>query len=246
MKSRNLFLALLITISAAIVSLDQALFSIAIYDRHAVLDGEIWRLFTAPLVHFTPSHFAFDAIALILAAALIGWCGGRGFGWICGVTPLATGLAALALEPSLALYGGLSGIATAAVVLLAWQGLSEKGTWRWVCAGALLAAVGKILFEAVTGKFAFISMDSEGFRPVPLCHVIGMLIGGAVFAHQRLSAKRRNRNVVHVINKCACENVPSVIGKGHGFIKIFQTFPRETYSSSIPLHVGARRRRNGV
>jgi rhomboid family GlyGly-CTERM serine protease len=246
MKNRNLFLALLIALAAAIISLNPALAGIAVYDRGAVLDGEIWRLFTAPLVHFAPTHFAYDSFALVLVAALTGWRGYRGFGWVCGVTPPATGLVVLALEPHLAFYGGLSGVATAALILLAFHGSREPGAWRWVCAAVLLATGGKTVFEAATGEFAFISVDSTLFKPVWLCHLSGILVGAAVFGCGGFLIQRRSRMAVHVINKCACENVPSGIGKGHGFIKIFQSFPRETYSSSIPLHVGARRRRNGV
>jgi rhomboid family GlyGly-CTERM serine protease len=177
MKSRFPTWTWWLAASAVIISLSPALSRWAIYDRNAMLNGELWRLVTAPLVHFTPSHLAYDTFALILAGALIQWRGYRGIGWVCGLTALASGLVVLLLEPQLAFYGGLSGIATAAVVFLALQGSGEKGTWAWVCSAVLLGAVVKILFEVSSGVFVFLPVDPESFsRQVrhAVVHVINL------------------------------------------------------------------------
>ena len=200
MKSRVPWWIWWLAASAAVVSLIPALSRWAIYDRNAVLNGELWRLVTAPLVHFTPGHLAYDTFALILAGALIQWRGYRSLGWVCGLTALASGLVVLLLEPQLAFYGGLSGVATAAVVFLAFHGTREQGAWRWVCAAALVAAVGKILFEFNFGSFAFLSVDPELFRPVPLCHTTGALVGVTVFFSQQWQAKQGGNAVSLVIN----------------------------------------------
>ena len=40
------------------------------YDRTALARGEVWRLFTAHLAHFSGNHLAWDAtVALVLGAA---------------------------------------------------------------------------------------------------------------------------------------------------------------------------------
>lgn len=142
MKPRVPILPLFIVAVAVIVWLNPALSRFAIYDRSAVLRGEIWRLLTAPWVHFTPSHLAYDALALGLAGMLIAWRRYGSIGWLCGLTPLLTGLVLLWLQPELQFYGGLSGLATAAVVFLALHGLREAGLWRWVCLAALLGTAG--------------------------------------------------------------------------------------------------------
>lgn len=41
------------------------------FDRGAVVDGELWRLWTAHLVHYSPRHALVDIIAMTLAGTLI-------------------------------------------------------------------------------------------------------------------------------------------------------------------------------
>lgn len=200
MKSRVPWWIWGLAAGAVVVSLTPALSRSAIYDRNAVLAGEFWRLFSAPLVHFTPGHLAYDACVLIIAGALIQWRGYPGLGSVCGLTSLASGLAVLSLEPQLEFYGGLSGIATAAVVFLALHGAREKGTWRWMCSAALLVAIGKLLFEVSSGTFVILSVDPESFSPVPLCHVTGALVGSIVFLCLRWQTKHRGNAVSLVIN----------------------------------------------
>lgn len=178
-------LVLVLTGAAVLVSLDQELARFAIYDRNAVLTGELWRLFTAPLVHFTLHHLAYDALVLIVAGALLQWRGCRGLAAASVLSPLAGGMAVLCFEPGLAFYGGLSGVATAAVGLLATSGLRESGCWRWVCATVLLGMGLKILFECNVGSFVFLPVDVESFRPAPLCHVAGALVGASIALVQR-------------------------------------------------------------
>jgi rhomboid family GlyGly-CTERM serine protease len=202
-KARILTPAILVLVlagAAVLSSFNEALARFAIYDRNAVLTGELWRLFTAPLVHFTPHHLAYDALVLIVAGALLQWRGYRGFAAVCMLSPLAGGMAVLCFEPGLAFYGGSSGVATGAFVLLATAGLLDRAGGRWMYATVLLVAGLKILFEFNAGSFVFLSLDPESFRPAPLCHVAGAFKGAGVALVQRWRASYFSPVVSLVVN----------------------------------------------
>lgn len=165
-----------------------------------MLNRQIWRLFTAPLVHFTPSHLAYDTFALIVAGSLIESRRYRGLAGVCVLTPLASGLTVSCFEPELVFYGGLSGVATAAVVLLALGGLREDGFWRWASTAALVAVVGKLWFEFTARTFDVLPVNPASFRPVPLCHLAGLLTGTAVFVWKQWQVTQRYDAVRLVIN----------------------------------------------
>jgi rhomboid family GlyGly-CTERM serine protease len=125
-----------------------------VFDRSAILSGQVWRLFTGHWVHFSTRHLVCDAIPLGIAGCVIEAREGRGFGWFCFLTPWIIGAAMLVFEPRLSICRGLSGVASALLALLALRGLSGDSPWRWICAAALLGLGGKILFELATSSLS--------------------------------------------------------------------------------------------
>jgi len=123
-----------------------------VYDRSAILSGEIWRMFTGHWVHFSFRHLVYDLVPLGLAGWIIETRGQPGFGWFCALAPWAISAALLVFEPQMRFCGGLSGLATGALVFLALGGLSDPRPWRWVCGAVLLALAGKTLFELAAGR----------------------------------------------------------------------------------------------
>ena len=86
------------------------------YDRAGILAGEIWRLWTGHLVHFSAQQLVVDVSALLLAGWLVER--ERGTGFTAGVVLLgmpAISIALLLASPQLHEYRGASGV----VVLLA-------------------------------------------------------------------------------------------------------------------------------
>jgi rhomboid family GlyGly-CTERM serine protease len=167
--------------SAVVVFLIPALHALLVYDRSAVFGGQLWRLATGPWVHFSISHFFYDTLVLGMAGWMIERRAYSNFGWLCAITPVVTGLVMLALEPRLEICGGLSGLATAAVVFLALSGLRESGAWRRICWMALIATTTKIVLETTTGRFAFLPDGNPSFVPVPSIHIMGALTALAVY-----------------------------------------------------------------
>ncbi len=104
-------------------------------------------MFTGHWVHFSTSHLIYDSFALGVAGWIIETQKLRNFGLICLLAPWLISGALLLAEPQMEWFGGLSALATTAVVYLALCGLGEAGPWRWVCLMTLLGFVGKTAYE---------------------------------------------------------------------------------------------------
>ncbi|MEO0998530.1 MAG: rhombosortase [Pseudomonadota bacterium] len=111
------------------------------YQRDAVAGGELWRLFSANVVHLGLAHWAMNALALVLIAALFAgsvslprWlAGGLGSG-------LAVTLGLHAFNPALHWYVGLSGLlhGLLAVGLVATLANRRRPDWLILAAGLIV------------------------------------------------------------------------------------------------------------
>ncbi|HEV7786583.1 MAG TPA: rhomboid family intramembrane serine protease [Thermoanaerobaculia bacterium] len=145
--------------------------------------GEVWRLLTGQLVHWTPRMATFDA-GMLLALAI--WLELRGDRRLL-VTGLALGggLTALAvhtLSPDLLVYRGSSGVASALFVLAAVR-IADTPDPRLrilaIAAGVLFLA--KAAFESIAGQTLFAGPLPPRVHVVPLAHLLAGL-GGLVTA----------------------------------------------------------------
>jgi rhomboid family GlyGly-CTERM serine protease len=162
------------------------------YRRGAVLGGEVWRLLTGHWVHFSAAHLAWDLLAMLALA------------WACRDAPrrallaLATAsvaipLAVAMLQPELAIYRGLSGLASTLFVLAACRRLVPRAgsedvgaaRSRRVAALALALFGAKVAWEAATGAALFVDGAAAGFQPVPLAHLVGGLCGALASLENR-------------------------------------------------------------
>jgi rhomboid family GlyGly-CTERM serine protease len=138
---------------------------------------EPWRVWTAAFVHWTPWHLAANAIGCAVVAA---------FGWAAQVPPrsLLAWLAAwplthlaLALQPTLVSYGGLSGVLHAGVAVAAWQPLRRApGRARMLGALVLIGLAVKIVLEAPWDAPTQ-TLPGWDFPVAPLAHATGALAG---------------------------------------------------------------------
>jgi rhomboid family GlyGly-CTERM serine protease len=155
------------------------------YDRRAVLAGEWWRMLTGHWVHFSSQHFLYDTAAFGIAGWMIEKRGHRNFGWLCAIAPFAISGTMLVCNPQLQICGGLSGLAIAAVVFLALNGLEESGAWRCICASTLTLCTAKLIGEEITGRF-FVLHTQTGFTLVPSNHIAGAFTALVVYALPKL------------------------------------------------------------
>jgi rhomboid family GlyGly-CTERM serine protease len=161
------------------------------WDRGAVLHGELWRLWTGHLVHFSLSHAAADALVLVamglLAEPLVG---SRRFAMLLGASAFVLSLGLLALAPGLHEFRGASGLGTLTAVLggvLAWQRYPAS---RPILACAALALASKTLWEACAHTAAFTELP-PGVTVAWQAHVLGALLGAYAAIDGRLPLRRR-------------------------------------------------------
>ncbi|MCS0588413.1 rhombosortase [Massilia norwichensis] len=166
------------------------------WERMAILHGEVWRLLSGHVVHFSLSHAGADALGLI-AAGLVAepLIGSRRFALILGGGALLVSLGLLALAPGLFEYRGASGLAMLAAVLggvLAWR---RHPASRAILACAGLALASKTLWEACAHTAAFTELPA-GVAVAWQAHLLGAVLG-AWAAHALQSSASGENHVWH-------------------------------------------------
>ncbi len=154
------------------------------YDREAVMHGELWRLVTGNLVHWSLEHFCLDVGAFLVLGILYEPSLRRSsvpFGRFLFVVALLIGVTLFAFVPGMNMYRGLSGVDSGvfAAGLLMEAAAAKRDPRRWIFVGpALVIFTVKIGFECGTGRLFFgtASLGDLG-QPVPLAHAAGAVAG---------------------------------------------------------------------
>jgi rhomboid family GlyGly-CTERM serine protease len=158
-----------------------------IYDRVAIFKGEIWRLFSSHLVHFTRLHLFYNLIAFGIAGWIIEYKGYQHFALLCLLMAVFISVLLLIMKPSMLYYGGLSGLASGSVYYLALFGLRESPPWRLVCIITLLFIPIKIFLEINLNQS--ILAYSGAFTITPISHIIGCLVALFLYLAIQLNEK---------------------------------------------------------
>ncbi|KKK78569.1 hypothetical protein LCGC14_2842260 [marine sediment metagenome] len=151
------------------------------YDRRAVVEGQLWRIATCHLTHWSLDHLFWDAIALGFLGFVIEQDKRRRLLTCIGLSAVLIPLAVCAWLPELSTYRGLSGIDSAVFMLLATALLRdswEQQDWGWtlVCTALIVGFAVKTGFE-FAGTTLFVDATAAEMLPVPLAHVIGAGVG---------------------------------------------------------------------
>jgi rhomboid family GlyGly-CTERM serine protease len=166
-----------------------------LYDRSAILQGDWWRLWTGHWIHFSVSHLAWNIAVLLGAGAWLERLQpGSLVRWLVAGAPLIS-LTLLVGEPAMQVYGGLSGLATGAVVLLALMQWDRRPRSRvWWGAGLALVAL-KLGVEAAQPAPLFAGF-SGAVRPSVLAHAAGAALAAAFFLSRNFAASLPGRGPV--------------------------------------------------
>jgi rhomboid family GlyGly-CTERM serine protease len=105
-----------------------------LYSRAALADGELWRLLTGHLMHFSWTHLAADIGGFLLLGVLIEREQGRAtFASLLLVLALGTSAGLWLFVPELGFYGGISALNYG---LLTWFCLTQRTVvqerWQWI------------------------------------------------------------------------------------------------------------------
>jgi rhomboid family GlyGly-CTERM serine protease len=144
------WLVLLAAFAALLVQMLPAWRQPLLYDRAAIAQGQVWRMWTGHFVHFGWPHFVIDTGLLVI----LGWLMEARHPWftrlgLC-LMPVFISAALYLGEPDLARYGGLSAVNLGLLLYAAVQGWRRDWTdWFWPA--VLAAYVGELLFEYFRG-----------------------------------------------------------------------------------------------
>lgn len=153
-----------------------------IFDRQSIRDGEWWRLVSCSLVHLSGKHLIFDVLGLLVVGSIPEVLGVR-YLWLVYLFAGTTSAVVVYLSlPNLQLFGGLSGVATAAMIYSCLHGLEFKGAWRWWCLVLMTLVIIKIGVEFVLGISILLETTPQPFVPVPASHLAGALTALLVYS----------------------------------------------------------------
>lgn len=150
------------------------------YDRVAILDGEVWRLWSAHAVHFTFRHALVDTGVLFLAGVIVECeIGAQRMVSTLAVTAPLISLGLLLGVPDLLHYRGASGVATMMLVFAIGLLLAKRPSRTWLLLAAGSAIIGKIGSEAL-GSPANISNLPANLAVVWQAHLFGAIFGALI------------------------------------------------------------------
>jgi rhomboid family GlyGly-CTERM serine protease len=155
--------------------------SLLAYDRHALLTGEVWRLWTGHLVHFSWKHALADGIVLAAMARLAEQeFGSRRLACTLAVAAPVISLVMLLFVPALYEYRGASAIAVVVGVVAA-AALWRDERWHAFVILAASAYVLKTIMDALSADVGS-SILPAGVNGMWQAHACGAIAGAvAVF-----------------------------------------------------------------
>ena len=150
------------------------------FERGLVLHGEWWRLWTAHFVHFGASHLGWNLAVFVPAAAWAERLEPGRTRLFLALAPGIIGTVLLVLDPALARYAGLSGVAAGALALLQLRAGDGHRRFWW---GVLALLTLKIIVETASRQPLLAALGTADAQPVPLAHLSGvacaLALGGA-------------------------------------------------------------------
>jgi rhomboid family GlyGly-CTERM serine protease len=161
-----------VALAAGLIATIPALRQHLIYDRPAVGQGQLWRLWTGHLVHFGWPHFVVDTGLLLI----VGWFAERKYPvftrWAMGLMPLFISGSIYWLDPEMARYGGLSAVNLGLLLYVAAQGWQRDWTdWFWPA--VIAAYIAELVYEYYRGGHGggAIRFDDATIRVATSAHV---------------------------------------------------------------------------
>ena len=146
-----------------------------LYDRHALAQGEVWRLFTGHLVHLDQTHLiwnlgAFVGVSLVLES-LLGWRIRHQL-TVFLIAALGVDLYLWAGRPDITYYCGLSALLNAQLAACLFALARRQGPWVPLIIG--FGALTKIVVESERGSNL---LSTLAWPTLPDAHLAGFIWG---------------------------------------------------------------------
>lgn len=159
----------------------QAFCALMEYDRAQILKGELWRLFTGHLVHWSPEHFYLDASVFLALGIAFESKIGRVYWRALFMAAIIISCSLMLFQKEIATYRGISGLINTQIILgtglcLFDRSLSRtvKGFYFSIFTAHLLKTACEIIFHA--SIFSTEALGDLG-RFTPMAHLAGVLVG---------------------------------------------------------------------
>lgn len=155
--------------------------SLFVYDRVAILRGELWRLVTSHFVHFNDIHLIYNLIAFGVIGWIIEYKGYRYFKFLCLLMACSISAVMIVLKPDMSFFGGLSGIVCGAIAYCSLQCLLAKTPWRTISIFTIIFLFVKVGLEIYNSGSLLPYWGTHDFIPIPLSHITGIFIAFIFF-----------------------------------------------------------------
>lgn len=159
---------------AALATCSPGFHAWCVLDREAVAAGEVWRLWTGHLAHFSGSHLLVDALVFALLAMALRRAGESSLGRVLAFGAAALSMSLLGGDFSLARYGGLSGLNALLVGRLVVRWFQAGGRLRLLGLALLAVTAGKFTLDAVGWGLPGVDFSSVAVVPSHLSHWLGL------------------------------------------------------------------------
>jgi rhomboid family GlyGly-CTERM serine protease len=169
------------SIAAAIESWPGATLALQL-DRAAFVWPQCWRIVTCQFTHFGMDHLLWDVLVFLILGMICERIDRRKKIQVIAISIIAIPMMVILCLPGIQTYRGLSGIDSALFGLLAAHLIRENVQAKRrigviFTISLVIAFLLKLLIEMLYGVTVFADSAAGGFIPVPLAHLVGLLIG---------------------------------------------------------------------
>jgi rhomboid family GlyGly-CTERM serine protease len=147
------------------------------YDRNNVIKGQIWRLWTGHLVHYSLQQAIIDLSILMLTGSVVEKTLAARYTALLFILSMPTiSIGLLTLFPEIVHYRGASSISVMFAVMACIILWKSETRWRPILVALVLAEVIKTIFDANGYSFSLTHLP-EGIHVAWQAHVLGALLG---------------------------------------------------------------------
>jgi rhomboid family GlyGly-CTERM serine protease len=166
--------------------------SVLIFDRNAVLQGQIWRLFSSHFVHFNGTHLVYNLLAFGTAGWIVEKKCFLHFSLLSVLMALVISSSLFILKPTMTYYGGLSGLACGFIFYCALLGTEEPGPWRTIGKLIIFFLPIKIALEFYFSASILPYWRQQEFVTMPASHVTGIAVALLFYVAVKINKKYSN------------------------------------------------------
>ena len=152
--------------------------ALLIYDREAIIDGEIWRLFSSIFIHLSLTHLVLNLLVFIVLSFFLK--NNNIFMLLYLIMLLFQGIILFVFDKNMMYYGGISGMNYAFIFYLGLSYCSPSNIEKSMIQIGLLLLSVKVILEFFNYSLLVNYIEKETFTVSSLSHIVGIVIANTV------------------------------------------------------------------